>query len=125
MTEPDPEEENAVILKDFFYKGYDIKIRFSTEDPLQPLIDLEQGQVIASTNEVFGGPIGDGNLRIQQPVNMLSYYNVCQHYCMLYFMLYAQKGDEVQTENTYLTILEWISDAEAGVKPEEPSDENN
>lgn len=55
---------------------------------------------------------------------MLSYYNVCQHYCMLYFMLYAQKGDEVQTENTYLTILEWISDAEAGVKPEEPSDEN-
>ena len=42
MTEPDPEEENAVILKDFFYKGYDIKIRFSTEDPLQPLIDLEK-----------------------------------------------------------------------------------
>ena len=46
---------------------------------------------------------------------------------LLYVIFYAvcTKGDEVQTENTYLTILEWISDAEAGVKPEEPSDENN
>lgn len=118
MTESDPEEENTVILKDFFYKGYDIKLHFNTKDPLQPQIEMEDGQVIASTSEVFGGPIGDGNLRVQQPVNLVSYYNVCQHYVMLYFMLYAQDGDQVQTENTYLTILEWISDAEAGAKPE-------
>lgn len=38
----DPEEENTVIMKDFFYDGYDVKIRFTTNDILNPLIEMDE-----------------------------------------------------------------------------------
>ena len=49
----DTEEENTIIMKDFFYDGYDVKIRFTTNDILNPLIEMDE-QVFASTAEAFG-----------------------------------------------------------------------
>ena len=37
----DTEEENTIIMKDFFYDGYDVKIRFTTNDILNPLIEMD------------------------------------------------------------------------------------
>ncbi len=49
----DPEEENTIIMKDFFYDGYNVKIRFTTNDILNPLIEMDE-QTFASTAEAFG-----------------------------------------------------------------------
>lgn len=49
-AEVDTEEENTIIVKDYFYDGYDVKLKFTTKDPLNPLIEMEE--------QVFGPKIG-------------------------------------------------------------------
>lgn len=61
----DPEEENTIIMKDFFYDGYNVKIRFTTNDILNPLIEMDE-QTFASTAEAFGTNYGDGYLHLYQ-----------------------------------------------------------
>lgn len=107
-TEP-VNEENAIVIHDFFYKGYDIELEFDTSDPLEPFVEMDN-QILGSTAEAFGTIHGDGKLRIKQPTTYVSYYNVCQSFVFQYVTIYVEgKG----TVGTYINILEWISDEEA------------
>ena len=75
-TEKDPEVENGIILKNFLYDGYDIKVSFNTDNPLQPLLEMEP-QVVGSTVEAFQGSWhGDDKLRVMNATGAISYYNV-------------------------------------------------
>lgn len=103
-------EENTVVLKNFFYEGYDLKLHFNTKEPLEPILEVEDGQIIATTAQAFNTIYGDGYLRVEQPVSYTSFFNVCQNYSILYSTMYVE---EVGVVGTYMTILEWISDAEA------------
>ena len=87
-TEADPEEENTIIMKDFFYDGYDVKIHFTTNDILNPLIEMEE-QVFASTAEAFGTNYGDGYIHLYQPSSGVSYYSSCEKFIFQYFTLYV------------------------------------
>lgn len=108
-TETDPEKENTVILHDFFYKGYDLKLKFDPSDPLEPFVELEE-QLLGSTAEAFGTIHGNGKLMVKQPTAYVSYYNVCQQFVFLYITIYVE---DVGTVGTYVNIIEWISDEEA------------
>ena len=84
-------EENTVLLKDVYYKGYDLKLKFKT------------------------GNLLDGKLRISQPSLYTSYYNTCQNYVLQYVNMSVDKKDGTSFGNvgTFITMFEWISDAEA------------
>ena len=84
----DSEEENTIIMKDFFYDGYDVKIRFTTNDILNPLIEMDE-QTFASTAEAFGTNYGDGYLHLYQPSSGVSYYSTCEQFIFQYFTLYV------------------------------------
>ena len=115
-AEKDPETENGIILRDFFYKGNDLRFKFNTDDPLEPLVEMEEGQVIGTTAEAFGTQYGDKFVRARQASTYTSFFNVCQHYVILYTQLYVKN---VGTVGTYLNVLEFISKEEAeanGVK---------
>ena len=107
--EVDPEEENTIIIHDFLYKGYDIRLKFDPRNPLEPFVKMEE-QLLGSTAEAFGTTYGNGKLMVKQPAQYISYYNVCQQFVIQYMMVYV---NEVGTVGTYVNILEWISDEEA------------
>lgn len=102
-------EENTVVLRDFFYKGYDIKLKFDPSNPLKPFVEMDN-QLLGSTAEAFGTIYGDGKLLVKQPTVYTSYYNVCQSYVFLYITVYVENVDTV---GTYVNMIEWISDEEA------------
>lgn len=113
-TELSQDEDNTVILKDLYYDGYDVKLKFKTGDVYRPYITMEDC-VCASTSDAFGTIYGDGKLMMSQPTNYVSYYNTCEKFVLQYVTLSVYNKDKTLygTVGTYMNILEWISDAEA------------
>ena len=109
-TEKDPEVENGIILKDFLYDGYDIRVNFDADEPLEPVLNMyPEEQVVGSTGEVFQTVWGDDKLRVMQPQGAVSYFNVCQGFFLQYMTFYVEN---VGTVGTYINIVEWISERE-------------
>ena len=108
-TVRDPEVENGIILKDYFYDGYDIKVKFNTRKPLEPILEMDE-QVVGTTADAFQGNVwGDDKLRVMQPASVISYYNMCQGFFLQYMTFYVK---DIGTVGTYANIVEWISDSE-------------
>lgn len=110
----DTENENTIILKDYFYDGYDVKIKFTTDDLLNPLIEMEE-QVFGPTSEAFGTLYGDGLIKMYQPSYYTSYYSSCEQFIYQYMTLYVQNkdGSMYGTVGSFMNIVKWISDDEA------------
>lgn len=114
-TEVDTIEENTVILHDYLYDGYDVKIRFTTDDMLNPLIEMDD-QPMASTGEAFGTIYGDGMLHIYQPSSMVSYYSSCEKFILQYMTVWVPgMATGTNTVGTFINAVEWISDDEARI----------
>ena len=114
-TELDPEEENTVILHDLYYDGYDVKLKFDTEDDLEPWVEMEE-QKVASTADAFIGNIhGNGDLMISQPTAYTSYFSTCEDFVLQYITLnvYNDDGSLYGSVGTFANILEWVSEGEA------------
>ena len=113
-AEVDTEEGNTIIVKDYFYDGYDVKLKFTTKDPLNPLIEMEE-QVFGPTDEAFGTIYGDGKIRMLQPNGYTSYYSSCEGFVYQYMTLYVMNPDEsiYGTVGTFINVLKWITDDEA------------
>ena len=111
-SEIDSENENTVILKDFFYDGFNLKIRLNTENPLTPDAFMDEAQVIGKTDEAFGTIYGNGNIMSDLPSSYTSYYSTCEKFMALYTRLYVVG---VGTVGTYVNVLNWISDEEAEI----------
>lgn len=107
--EADPENENVLILKDYFYDGYDVKLRLKTDDPLNPIIRMDE-QVFASTAEAFGTIYGEGDILMYEPSSYTSYYSTNELFILHYMTLYVP---EVGTVGTFVNAIERISDDEA------------
>lgn len=114
QTKVDDEEENTLILKDYFYDGYDAKIKFETKDRLNPLITMEE-QLFGPTVEAFGTIYGDGQIRMFQPTSYVSYYSSCEQFVYQYMTLYVMNkdGSMFGSVGTFINVLKWISDDEA------------
>lgn len=108
-TERDPEDKSAIIVKDMFYDGYDIRLRLNSDDRLNPTVELAE-QVLGTTGEAFGTIYGNGKLMMAEPTGYTSYYGTCENFLVLYTMMYV---DGVGVVGTYVNIFEWISDLES------------
>jgi hypothetical protein len=109
-THLDPTMPNTIVVEDMYYAGYDIRISFKEENRLEPLIEMEEPQVMGSTGEAFGTIYGNGKLMMMQPADSGSYYSPCEGFMLQYVTIYVE---EVGTVGSYVHILEWISDDEA------------
>lgn len=108
------DEENAILLKNCFYNGYDIKVKLTTDDILNPLIEVEDGK-FGPTADAFGTIYGDGMIRMYQPSNYVSYYSSCENFILMYSVLNVlnKDGSEYGVVGTFVTAVEWISEDEA------------
>lgn len=103
-------EKNSIVVKNMFYDGYDIEIKFDDSNPLEPRVILPEVQVLGSTGEAFGTIYGNGKLLMSEPMGYTSYFGACENFMVLYTMMYV---DNVGTVGTFVNIFEWISKDEA------------
>ena len=109
----DPENENTIIIKDYFYDGYDCKVKFITNDILNPLIKFED-QPFGSTAEAFGTLYGEeGIINMYQPSMYTSYYSSCEKFILQYMTLYVPSMAYPNTVGVFVNAVEWISEDEA------------
>ncbi len=114
-TEVDPEDTTAIILHDYFYDGYDMKVRFTTEDMLNPLIEMDD-QTMATTGEAFGTIYGDGMLHAYQPSSLVSYYSSCEKFIFQYMTVWVPgMAEGTNVVGTFINAVEWISEDEARI----------
>lgn len=114
-TEVDPEDSTTVILHDYFYDGYDMKVRFTTEDMLNPLIEMDD-QPMATTGEAFGTIYGDGMLHAYQPSSLVSYYSSCEKFIFQYMTVWVPgMAEGTNVVGTFINAVEWISEDEARI----------
>lgn len=116
----DPENENTIIMRNFFYNGRDIRLKLSDKKPLEPAV-LADEQILTTTGEAFQTIWGDDQLRMQTPIGANSYFNVCQHFMVHYMVLYVENVGSV---GTFVNAIEWISQNEARVMLRERSTSN-
>ncbi len=112
-AEVDTEEENTIVIKDYFYDGYDVKIKFTTNDILNPLLKFEE-QEFGPTDLAFGTKYGeDGIINLYQPTMYISYYSSCETFIWQYMSLYVPSMAGVNVVGTFINVVEWISADEA------------
>ena len=114
-TERQNSEENAVILHNFLYDGYDVRLGFKTGNPAEPWVTLDDGQVLSDEQSVFGTMYGDNKILVSDSPYYHSLYNSCGRYLSLYLYVYVEDlGDMVGVVDPYAyNVLEWVSDEEA------------
>jgi hypothetical protein len=108
-------ERKTIIMHDYLYDGYDVKVRFTTDDTLNPLIEMDD-QPMATTGEAFGTIYGDGMLHLYQPSSMVSYYSSCEKFILQYITIWVPGMEAgANTVGTFVNAVEWISDDEARI----------
>lgn len=108
-----PGEENTIVIKDYFFDGYDVKIKFLTEDPLNPLITFEE-QKFGPTSEAFGTLYGtEGIINLYEPSMYVSYYSSCETFIFQCMTLYVPSMSGANVVGTFQNAVEWISEDEA------------
>jgi hypothetical protein len=107
---------NTVVMDDLFYDGYDVELTFNTENPSEPTLVLEDGQILGDEFSVLGIEWGDGKLLGQtSPTGTyVSSYNACQKYAQLYVRMYVKDFSTlIGYIGDFLNVLEWVSKEEA------------
>ncbi|WP_300735994.1 DUF4984 domain-containing protein [uncultured Alistipes sp.] len=114
LTEKHPTEPNTIILRDFLYDGYDVTMRLNTDDPAQPLVEMDEDQVLSDEQTVFGQINADDKILGTVSPYYDSYYNTCQRYATIWLYVYLKDmGNMVGAVGNYYNILEWVSLEEA------------
>ncbi len=113
-TEKHPSKENTVIMRNWLFTGYDVSITFNPEDPANPLITMDEGQVISDEMSVFGIAYGDNKIRVDASPYSVSSFNACQRFVTLWIYAYVEDlGNLYGNVGEYLNLMEWVSDEEA------------
>lgn len=114
LTEKHPTEPNTIILHDFLYDGYDVTMRLTNDDPMEPVIEMDEDQVLSDEQTVFGQINADNKILGTVSPYYDSYYNTCQKYASIWLYVYLKDlGTMVGTVGHYYNVLEWVSLEEA------------
>ena len=113
-TEKHPTQENTIICRNWLNDGYDIRMTFHPEDPMRPLISIEEGQVASDEGSFFGTTHGDDKIFVRTSAMNDSMFFTCGSYLYLWAEIYVENlGTPVGTVGHFYNIMEWISDEEA------------
>ena len=113
-TELDPDEENTVILHDWLFDGYDVRIKFDNSDPANPRITMPEDQLLSDELSVFGQVNGDNRIFGTSSPAYVSYFNSCQSFVSLWLRAYVYDlSTLVGYVGDFYNVMEWVSDEEA------------
>lgn len=113
-ADPDPSDPNTVILHNWLFSGYDVKLTFDTSDPSLPVVTMPDDQVLSDELSVFGQINGDNKILVTNSPNYYSFYDACAGDVKLWSYVYVNNmGTPVGSVGTFYNIIEWVSDEEA------------
>lgn len=113
-TEKHPTEENMIICHDLLNDGYDVTMRFNSDDPMMPYVTIDEGQVASDEGSFFGTAHGDDKILIRTSPLYDSVFYPCGNYLYVWTEIYVENlGVSVGTVGHFYNIMEWISDEEA------------
>ena len=113
-TEKHPVEENMIICRGLLNDGYDVTMRFNSEDPMMPYVTIDEGQVASDEGSFFGTAHGDDKILIRTSPLYDSIFYPCGNYLYVWTEIYVENlGVPVGTVGHFYNIMEWISDEEA------------
>ena len=94
--------------------GYDVTMTFHPEDPMRPLVTMEDGQVMSDEGSFFGITHGDDRILVKSSTINESVFYTCGDYLYVWAEVYVENlGESVGTVGHFYNIMEWISDEEA------------
>ena len=106
--------ENTIVMDDLFYDGFDVLLTFDTSNPSEPLLKMQNDQVIGDEWAVFGYAYGDGKILGTHSPAAVSYFNSCQKYAQLWVLMYVKDfSTTIGYMGSFYNVLEWISEEEA------------
>ena len=113
-TSVDETEENTVILHDWLYDGYDVKIVFDNSDPANPVVTMPEDQLISHEEYVFGQINGDNRILGTTSPSYVSYFETCETFVALWLRAYVYNiSTFVGNVGDFYNLMEWVSDEEA------------
>ncbi len=107
--------KNTIVMDDLFYNGYDVLLSFE-DNPAEPLLKMQNDQIIGSEFSVFGASYGDGKILGTHSPNagQESFYNSCQKFAQLWVLMYVKDfSTTIGYMGNFYNILEWVSQEEA------------
>ena len=113
-TEKHPSEDDMIICRGLLNDGYDVTMRFNSDDPMMPFVTIDEGQVASDEGSFFGTNHGDGKILIRTSPLYDSIFYPCGNYLYVWTEIYVENlGVPVGTVGHFYNIMEWISDEEA------------
>lgn len=113
-TEKHPSEDNMIICHDWINDGYDVTMTFHPEDPMRPLVTMEDGQVASDEGSFFGIAHGDDKILVTNSSFYDSIFYPCGNYLYIWTEMYVENlGTAVGTVGHFYNIMEWVTDEEA------------
>lgn len=113
-TEKHPTEDNTIICRSWINDGYDVTMTFHPEDPMSPLVTMDEGQIASDEASFFGTTHGDDKILVRSSAFYDSVFYPCGSYLYLWTEMYVENfGTSVGTVGHFYNIMEWISDEEA------------
>lgn len=113
-TEAAPDEENTIIMHDWLFDGYDVRLKFDSSDPENQIVTMPEGQVISDEEFVFGQVNGDNRILATSSPAYVSYFNSCQSFVSLWMRAYVYNlSSLVGYVGDFYHLMEWVSDEEA------------
>ena len=113
-TEKHPTEENMIICRGLINDGYDVTMTFHADDPMSPLVTMDDDQVASDEGSFFGTAHGDNKILVRNSALYDSVFYPCGNYLFIWMEMYVENmGATVGTVGHFYNIMEWISDEEA------------
>ena len=112
-TEKHPTEKDMIICRNWINDGYDVTMRFNSEDPMKPFVTMDEGQVASDEGSFFGISYGDDKLLVTNSSLYDSIFYPCGRYLYIWTEMYVENlGTPVGTVGHFYNIMEWVSDEE-------------
>ena len=109
-----PTKENTIICHNWMLNGYDVTLTFHPEDPMSPLVTMDEGQIMSDEGSFFGQTHGDDMILVRSIRLADSYFYPCGNYLYIWTEMYVKNlGETVGTVGHFYNVMEWISDEEA------------
>ena len=113
-TEKHPTEENTIICRNWLNDGYDVTMRFNTDDPMMPYVTMDENQVASDEGSFFGQTHGDDKILVRASQYYDSIYYPCGSYLYIWTEMYVENlGEPIGSVGHFYNIMEWVSDEEA------------
>ena len=106
-------DENTILCKNWIADGYDVKMKFNSNDPMKPFVTIPSDQVACDEGSSFGIAYGDNRVLVEHSPLAESVYYPCGKYLYVWAHMYVEDlGVSVGTVGHFYNIMEWVSEEE-------------